>query len=72
MEARECLIRLSYEGIHDLLNLHDYIKIEKIFITDDDNMSNRITIQLNTGYHIRPEGLTMTIIPLTDLQKEKK
>ena len=74
MENRECLTRINYEDVHKLLNLRDDIKIESIFITDNDNMSNRITIKLSPGPCSRPKGDPMySLSPygLEQLQNEE-
>lgn len=63
------LIRLTYRELHKLLNLRDDIDIESIFITDSDNMGERITIKLSKGPWDCPDGYELVIVPLINVQK---
>ena len=67
MEKRKCLIRLSYERIHKLLNLSDNYVIESIFITSEDKMSDRITVKLSSGPYLVVENEMMPYVRLEDL-----
>ena len=72
-EKRKCLTCLTYEKLEELLNLSDKeMRIESVFITDDDIQSERISIKLSKGPHRVHEGEMFSYVSLEDLQGTKK
>ena len=63
------LVRLTYKEIHEALRFRDDIDIEAIFITDSDNMAERITVKLSKGPCECPDGSELVMVPLIDVQK---
>jgi len=63
MSVKKCLIRMTYKMLHDLLNLRDDVKIESVFVTGNDKMSDRVTVKLSDGPWIVQEG---EMIPVLD------